>query len=118
MRPSHMDRKTKGIQGEGIAKRYYENQGCEILETNYRYLRAEIDFIALQDEELLIFVEVKNRSRRDFGEAETFVSAAQQNRIKDAAEEYIFGINWNKDIRFDIVCVDSSGKIEVFEDAF
>ncbi|MEQ9466899.1 MAG: YraN family protein [Ekhidna sp.] len=118
MRPLHMDRKTKGIQGEAIAKRHYENAGCEILETNYRYKRAEIDLIALQSEDLLIFVEVKNRSRKDFGEAESFVSDAQQSRIKEAAEDYIFGINWQKDIRFDIACVDPEGNIEVFEDAF
>jgi putative endonuclease len=113
-----MDRKTKGIEGEALAKRYYENQGCEILESNYRFKRAEVDLIALQKEKLLIFIEVKNRSRSDFGEAETFVSKSQQNRIKEAAEDYIYGINWQKDIRFDIACIDSDGNIEVFKDAF
>ena len=113
-----MERKIKGIEGEAIAKRYYENLGCEILESNYRFRRAEIDLIALQKESILIFIEVKNRSRLDFGEAETFVSESQQNRIKEAAEDYIYGINWQKNIRFDIVCVDSKGAVEVFEDAF
>ena len=113
-----MDRKTKGIEGEAIAKRYYESLGFEILETNYRFGRSEIDLITLLENKLLVFVEVKNRSRKDFGEAETFVSEAQQDRIKEAAEDYIFAINWKKNIRFDIACVDSNGKIEVFEDAF
>ena len=110
--------KIKGKRGEQLAKTYYQSIGCEILEENYRFRRAEIDLIALQKETLLIFVEVKNRSRKDFGEAETFVSEAQQNRIKEAAEDYIFGINWTKDIRFDIVCVDANENLEVFEDAF
>lgn len=113
-----MNRKTKGIQGEEIAKKHYETIGCEILEVNYRFKRCEVDLIVLKDENLLIFIEVKNRSRKDFGEAETFVSEAQQNRIKEAAEEYIFGINWKKDLRFDIACVDQNSNIEVFEDAF
>ncbi|MEO9872433.1 YraN family protein [Ekhidna sp.] len=113
-----MDRKTKGIEGEAIAKRYYEKEGCEILETNYRFGRAEIDLIALLSDKLLIFIEVKNRSRTDFGEAETFVSNSQQERIKEAAEDYIYGINWKKDVRFDIACVDTAGNIDVFEDAF
>ncbi|WP_420317200.1 YraN family protein [Ekhidna sp.] len=113
-----MDRKTKGIQGEEIAKQHYEKNGCEILESNYRYKRAEIDLIALLNEELLIFIEVKNRSRKDFGDPESFVSDAQQERIKEAAEDYIFAINWKKDVRFDIVCVESNDVIEVFEDAF
>ena len=45
-------------------------------------------------------------------------SEAQQQRIKDAAEEYIFGINWQNDIRFDIACVTAGSVVEVFEDAF
>ncbi|MEP1034037.1 YraN family protein [Ekhidna sp.] len=113
-----MDRKNKGIEGEAIAKRYYEKLGYEILESGYRFGRAEIDLIVLEKEQLLIFIEVKNRSRTDYGDPETFVSESQQSRIKEAAEDYIFGINWNKDIRFDIVCVDAKGKIEIFEDAF
>lgn len=113
-----MDRKTKGIEGEAIAKRYYERLGYEILETNYRFGRSEIDLIALKEEHLLIFIEVKNRSRKDFGDPETFVSESQQERIREAAEEYIFGIKWKKDLRFDIACIHSNGYVEVFEDAF
>lgn len=114
-----MDKKESGIKGEQIARNHYLTQGYEILETNYRHKRAEVDFIALtEDENLLVFVEVKNRSRKDFGEAESFVSEAQQERIKEAAEEYIYGINWQKDVRFDIVCVDAVGNVELFEDAF
>lgn len=110
--------KAKGIKGEAIAKSYYEEKGNEILEMNYRYKRAEIDLIVLEKSSLLVFVEVKSRTRTDFGEPETFVSEAQQHRIKEVAEEYIFGINWQKDIRFDIVCVDGENNIEIFKDAF
>lgn len=113
-----MDRKTKGIEGEAIAKAYYERLGCEILERNYRFRRAEIDLIALKDDLILIFIEVKLRSGSDFGYPETFVSDSQKDRIKEAAEDYIYSINWNKEIRFDIVSINSAGSIEVFEDAF
>lgn len=113
-----MNRKTKGKRGEEIARRHYESNGNEILETNYRFRRSEVDIIALLEESLLVFVEVKTRSRKDFGEAETFVDDKQQERIKEAAEDYIFGINWKGDIRFDIACVDMEDKIEIFEDAF
>jgi len=113
-----MNSKSKGEFGERVAKSHYEASGGEILETNYRFKRSEIDLIVLQEEMILIFVEVKSRSRKDFGEAETFVSPAQQNRIKEAAEDYIHGISWKKDIRFDIVCVSPNGEIEVFKDAF
>lgn len=112
-----MDRKTKGIQGEELVKAHYIDLGAEILESNYRYKRAEIDFIALLGE-MLIFVEVKFRSRIDYGGPESFVDDKQQIRIKEAAEDYIFGIDWKKDIRFDIACVNNKNQIEVFEDAF
>lgn len=113
-----MDRKTKGIQGEAIAKQHYENSGYEILEANYRFERAEIDLIAIKEEQLLVFIEVKLRTRNDFGPPESFVSEAQQSRIMSAAEAYILAINWKKDIRFDIVAIGSEGNVEVFEDAF
>ncbi|MBC6401089.1 MAG: YraN family protein [Ekhidna sp.] len=113
-----MNSKSKGEFGERIAKTHYESLRYEVLEINYRFKRSEIDLIVLQEEILLIFVEVKNRSRKDFGEAETFVSPAQQKRIKEAAEDYIYRINWKKDIRFDIACVSPNGEIEVFKDAF
>lgn len=112
-----MDRKTKGNQGEDLIKVFYEKQGYEILEKNYRHRRAEIDLVAHKNG-VLIFIEVKLRSSNNFGFAETFVSRAQENRIKDAAEDYIYAINWMKDIRFDIACVNAKGDIELFEDAF
>ena len=118
-RQEAMDRKKAGFKGETLAREHYLQAGYEILETNYRFKRAEIDFIALsRDEKLLVFVEVKARRRTDFGEPETFVSAPQKDRIRAAAEDYIYGINWRKDIRFDIACVDSRQQVEVFEDAF
>ncbi len=114
-----MDRKSKGSYAEQLAQAHYKSLGYEILESNYHYKRAEIDFIALNESlGLLVFAEVKLRSRSDFGEPETFVSDRQTERIKDAAEEYIFGINWKKDIRFDIIAVSSNNRLEVFEDAF
>ncbi len=113
-----MDHKTKGIEGEAIAKQHYENLGCEILEVNYRYKRSEIDLVVLQNEEVLIFVEVKFRSSNAFGEPESFVTEGQMERIKTAAEDYIFAINWNGDLRFDIVSIDAKNNLEVFEDAF
>lgn len=114
-----MDRKAIGIKGEELARDYYKKRGYDVLETNYRFKRAEIDIIVLNESlGLLVFVEVKKRSRSDFGEAESFVSDSQQILIKEAAEEYIYGINWKKDIRFDIVAIDKKDRVEVFQDAF
>ena len=113
-----MNSKNKGKYGEDLAVSYLRNKGFEILERNFRYRRGEIDVIGILDNELLVFFEVKFRKRDDFGEPEEFVSRAQELKIIEAAEEYIFGINWHKDIRFDIVSIKQGEGIEHIEDAF
>ncbi len=113
-----MDNKIKGKYGEDAAVRHLKKLGFEILERNYRHRRGEIDVIALMKNEFLVFVEVKLRSRLDFGEPENFVTNAQERMIIQTAEEYIYGINWQKDIRFDIIAVDPQGQVEHFVDAF
>ena len=113
-----MNTKIKGKEGENQAVRYLESRGVDVLERNFRHSRSEIDLIGLIDNSLLLFIEVKFRSRTDFGTAETFVSENQQDKIRSAADEYIHAINWQKDIRFDVITIDAMGGIEHFEDAF
>ena len=113
-----MNSKNKGKYGEDLAVSYLQNKGFEIIERNYRHRRGEIDLIGLLNNELLVFFEVKLRKRDDYGEPESFVSRAQERSIINAAEEYIFGIDWHKDIRFDIVAIKPGEGIEHIEDAF
>lgn len=49
-----------GAKAEKFAKSYLLENNYEILETNYRFGKAEIDIIAKKDD-LLIIVEVKAR---------------------------------------------------------
>jgi putative endonuclease len=112
-----LDRKAKGKQGEAMAQRYLESLGYEILEENYRHGRGEIDLIALKTP-VLVFIEVKYRSNEAFGDPEDFVSDQQEKQIMAAAEEYIYAINWQKDIRFDIISIDRENRIRHIVDAF
>jgi putative endonuclease len=112
-----MQNKTKGKLGEDAAVAHLEGLGFEVLERNYRHGRSEVDIIALKDN-LLVFVEVKLRSGNAYGEPETFVGHRQTEKIKEAAEEFMYAIHWAKNIRFDILTVDAHGKVEHFEDAF
>ena len=113
-----MDSKIKGKYGEDAAVNHLRKCGYEILEKNYRHKRSEIDIIALLENKLLVFIEVKLRSRLDFGDPEEFVTNAQKHMIINGAENYVFAINWHRDIRFDIMTIDPQGKVEHFEDAF
>jgi putative endonuclease len=114
-----MDRKTKGKYGEALAEKYLIEQGLEIVERNFRYNRYEVDLIYIEANITLVFVEVKLRKNSFFGEPEEFVSNGQKERIKLVAEHYVHEINWQKDIRFDIIAINQqSGEFDHIIDAF
>ena len=112
-----MDTKNKGKYGEDLAVSYLRKKGFEIVERNYRFRKGEIDLITLLNNEVLVFIEVKLRKGDAYGDPETFVSRKQERLIIQAAEDYIFSINWQKDIRFDIISITGS-QLEHIEDAF
>ena len=109
-----------GKQGEDRAATFLSENGYEILARNYRFKKSEIDLIC-RFQGLLIFIEVKTRSSKDFGNPESFVGERQQEAIIRAAEAYILELDWGGDIRFDIIAIYKRGKAEElmhFEDAF
>lgn len=112
------DKNKIGKQGEDQAASFLEKRGFKIMARNYRYKHAEIDLIVQQDN-WLIFVEVKTRSSDAFGEPETFVDYKKGRKIMEAAEEYIHATDWHGHIRFDIISVKlgSAPEIRHFEDA-
>lgn len=112
-----MKNKLTGTKGEDLAVAHLERLGYEIVERNYRYSYGEIDIIGILNNELLVFFEVKSRRGNAYGEPETFVSRKQEKMIIKAAENYIFAINWLKDVRFDIISITGSEVLHI-EDAF
>lgn len=55
-----------GSQGEALAKAYLQDKNYKIYDQNVRLGRDEIDVLAYdQEEKMLVFVEVKTRSRYD-----------------------------------------------------
>jgi len=108
-----------GAKGEQLAAEYLKDNGFEILEHNYRYRHAEIDIIA-KKENLLIFVEVKTRTKIDFGYPEEAVDGKKALKVNEGAEQFIYENDWTGDIRFDIISVVNGSETEIkhFEDAF
>ena len=118
------DKQTTGLLGETLAAELLQQKGFQIICHNYRKGRAEIDLIAAS-KDLLLFVEVKTRrGKNSFGYPEDAVDTKKAARIILAADFYVEKINWNGDIRFDIVAVhlpqQSQGQPQLyhFEDAF
>lgn len=111
----------QGKRAEELAADWLAQKGYELKAQNYRYKHAEIDLIMIQ-KPLLVFVEVKFRSGTGYGYAEEFVDFTKKKLLIKAAENYIYEVDWKKDIRFDIVGVykNRSGQFNFkhFEDAF
>lgn len=111
---------VQGRLGENAATELLLTNKYEILEKNYRFGRAEIDLIARKND-LLVFVEVKLRRSDKFGFPEEAVSPRKQELFLETAEHYIEKINWQHDIRFDIIAItQNNGKLNIhhIEDAF
>ncbi|HPK10075.1 MAG TPA: YraN family protein [Saprospiraceae bacterium] len=110
-----------GEKGEKLAVEYLLKKGYEIMEVNWRYSRAEIDIIA-KDNSTLVFVEVKSGQENVFTTPEIAVNEKKKMLILDAASQYMKSINYEWEIRFDIVSVVFYNKNQYeiihYEDAF
>lgn len=107
-----------GAAYEEQAARYLEEQGCRVLEKNYRCRQGEIDLI-VKDGRYLVFVEVKYRKTKKAGHPAEAVNFHKQQRISKAALYYCYGhrIPQDQPCRFDVVSI-LDGKIEHIKDAF
>ena len=110
-----------GIKGEQIAADFLQNKGYIIIHRNWRSGKKELDIIAYKDG-MLVIVEIKTRSRTDFGFPEEAVTRKKQLFLKSAAEAFATGNPQYRNIRFDIVSVLLEGEavkeIVHFEEAF
>jgi putative endonuclease len=110
-----------GKRGEALAKTYLEENGYEILESNWRYRRAEVDIIAM-DGAVMVFVEVKTRSNDSLRQPEESITAQKELFLSDAASAYMEKSGHDWEIRFDFISIvlqsDQHYILEHFKDAF
>ena len=123
LRPGSMSRSRVilGKTGEDLACRELEQRGYAILARRYRRRGGELDIVARHGG-ALVFVEVKARRDRAFGDAAEAVGYAKRRRMVRLALDYVVehGIV-NCPCRFDVVSIQlESGRpvVEVFENAF
>ena len=95
----------KGKAGEALAAAFLEKKGWRIAEQNWRGGRGEIDIIAWESAQLLVFVEVKTRSGEAFGGPEGAMNARKQHLLAYTAGLYMESIDYEWEIRFDVVAV-------------
>src|SRR5712691_11348450 len=113
----------RGARGEKLACRFLKRSGYKILFRNFRgRTGGEIDVVC-RDNDTLVFVEVKTRTREDFGRPITAVDRQKQKRISRG------GLSWLRMLdkpdllfRFDVVEViigaSASPRVELIKNAF
>lgn len=106
-----------GAEAELLAARYLQQHGLTVMQTNFHCRFGEIDLI-LRDGNTLVFAEVRQRSRSDFGGAAASIDARKQQRIILAAQFYLTSLPQSPPCRFDAVLLDASGNIEWIKNAF
>lgn len=118
-----MNTKSIGYAGEKYAAKYLSNSGYKIVERNYKSRFFEIDIIAY-DGECICFVEVKTRSREDYGLPCEAVDYKKKQKIIKGALHYVTTNNIDAPIRFDVAEVYlnsgifSSKRINIIKNAF
>ena len=114
-------RQKLGKTGEDLACRELELRGYAIVARRYRRRGGELDIIA-RDGATLVFIEVKTRDGRAFGDAAEAVTPFKRRRIAQLALDYMTRHRLSDcPCRFDVVSIHfDSGKpvLEVFRGAF
>lgn len=111
-----------GRRGEAVALEYLQQKGYRMEALNFRAGRGEIDIIVWAHDRLLVFVEVKARAGEGFGGPEQAVGPKKQELLARTAGIYMEKIDYDWEIRFDIVAILMKGdqvlEIRHIEDAF
>lgn len=114
----HAARRLSGLQAEQRAARFLKRQGLQILTRNFSCRFGEIDLIARDAGNCLVFVEVRSRQSQQFGGALASVTAHKQARVRRAAGYFISSKPRLSTLacRFDVVAIEASrpaGKQEI-----
>ena len=93
-----------GTWGEEQAAHYLERKGFLMVERDWKSGHRDIDLIAV-DGDTVVFVEVKTRRNRLYGEPEEAVDYHKLQSLRIAINHYIQYHRINSEVRFDIITV-------------
>jgi putative endonuclease len=116
-------RYLRGRAAEELAARYLAEQGLKLLARNVRCKAGELDLVC-GDGKFLVVVEVRQRSRRDFGGASGSITVHKQRKIIRATRFLLRAFpRWRAyPVRFDVIAVqglpEGDHVLEWIKDAF
>ena len=97
--------KELGKWGEDLAAAYLQDKGYAIIERDWKSGRRDIDIIAKDEAGTIVFVEVKTRRSRVFGEPEDAIDYRKMQSLRQAINHYVKLRRINSDVRFDIISI-------------
>jgi len=101
-----------GSEAERFARTFLEQQGLTFVMQNYRCRTGEIDLIMLDNDEL-VFVEVKFRSKSQHGSAIEFFHASKKRKFESAVMHYMQEKGFNPSViphRIDLIGIEGNGQ--------
>lgn len=103
--------REQGEHTENLACQFLEEKGFKLIERNFSCRFGEIDLI-MQDNDSLVFVEVRYRRSNNFGSGAETITANKQSKLIKTASAYLqqhAKLN-QYSARFDVVSI--SGPVE------
>lgn len=113
--PNHL---FLGFASEQQACNFLKTKGLRLVAQNYRCSFGEIDLI-MQDNDVLVFIEVRLRNHKEYGNALESIDSRKQQKLLKSAMHYLqkHHLLDEVDCRFDVIGF-SNNTIEWIKDAF
>lgn len=93
-----------GQLGEKLAKKFLEERDYKIICQNFKSRQGEIDIIAKDKDQIMVFVEVKTRTSLEFGNPSEAVNSIKKEHILKTAKYFLYSNNIKEaGIRFDVI---------------
>lgn len=107
-----------GTHGEALALFYLESKQWDIRGQNLRFGRYEIDLVAYDPhEQMIVFVEVKTRSRHSHAyPIHTAVDARKRRALREGIFRWLAANEYDGPARIDIICVAQKCIVEHIRD--
>lgn len=126
--PKNSDKNTRkskshrnGIKGEYIALKYLTSKGYTFIQKNYRIAGGEIDLV-MEKDDILVFVEVKCRTKSGFGDGEEAVTAYKKEKLLRAINIFLHSKKITKVWRCDLLAItiknNKTALIKYFPDIY
>jgi len=96
-----------GRRGEQAAAHFYEGRGAEVIARNIHYPVGELDLIVREPNGTVVFVEVKTRTGRAYGNAES-VTRSKLAKMRRAAARWWLDQPYCM-VRFDVIALTAVG---------